>query len=28
MVENFDPNTIEDEGLRQVFITLKNSAFP
>ena len=24
MVENFDPNTIEDEGLRQVFITLMN----
>src|SRR5450755_182660 len=24
MVENFDPTTIEDEGLRQVFITLMN----
>jgi hypothetical protein len=24
MVENFDPGTIEDEGLRQVFITLMN----
>ena len=24
MVENFDPNTIEDEGLRQVVITLMN----
>jgi hypothetical protein len=24
MRENFDPNTIEDEGLRQVFITLMN----
>jgi hypothetical protein len=24
MLENFDPNTIEDEGLRQVFITLMN----
>jgi hypothetical protein len=24
MVENFDPNTIEDEGLRQVFIALMN----
>jgi Transposase IS66 family len=24
MVENFDPNTIEEEGLRQVFITLMN----
>jgi hypothetical protein len=24
MIENFDPNTIEDEGLRQVFITLMN----
>jgi regulator of replication initiation timing len=24
MVENFDPNTIEDENLRQVFITLMN----
>ena len=24
MVENFDPSTIEDEGLRQVFITLMN----
>ena len=24
MVENFDPTTIEDEGLRQVVITLMN----
>jgi hypothetical protein len=24
MLENFDPNTIEDEGLRQVFIALMN----
>jgi hypothetical protein len=24
MIENFDPNTIEDEGLRHVFITLMN----
>jgi hypothetical protein len=24
MLENFDPNTIDDEGLRQVFITLMN----
>jgi hypothetical protein len=24
MIENFDPNTIEDEGLRQVVITLMN----
>jgi hypothetical protein len=24
MIENFDPNTIEDEGLRQVFIALMN----
>ncbi len=24
MVENLDPNSIEDEGLRQVFITLMN----
>jgi hypothetical protein len=24
MVENFDPNTIEEEGLRQVVITLMN----
>jgi hypothetical protein len=24
MIENFDPNTMEDEGLRQVFITLMN----
>ena len=24
MLENFDPTTIEDEGLRQVFITLMN----
>jgi regulator of replication initiation timing len=24
MIENFDPNTIEDEALRQVFITLMN----
>src|SRR5713226_2536387 len=24
MVENFDPNTIEDESLRQVVITLMN----
>ena len=24
MVEDFDPTSIEDEGLRQVFITLMN----
>jgi hypothetical protein len=24
MIENFDPNTIEDESLRQVFIALMN----
>jgi hypothetical protein len=25
MVENFDPNTIEEEGLRQVFISVMNT---